>query len=54
MIYGCVCMICRYGIYLDRDDDEDGVGAGVEERDGPERGIVQLVRGRRGGGEKVS
>ena len=29
MIYGCVCMICRYGIYLDRDDDEDGVGAGV-------------------------
>ena len=43
VIYGWV------GMYLDGHDDEDGVGAGVEEGDGPEGGVVQLVH--RGEGE---
>ena len=52
------------GGYLDRHDDKDGIGTGVEERDHPERGVVQLVHGRerqtpcqrrgRGGGESGS
>ena len=36
------------GGYLDRHDDKDGIGTGVEERNHPERGVVQLVHGRKG------
>ena len=32
------------GKQLNSDDDEDGIGTGVEEGNGPERGIVQLVQ----------